>query len=310
MLKIPFSRRIIIAALCILGLLSPWLLLLFSQYNRIFWVLDLIAHWQWLYALGLLISTLWLIKKDKRYGFLLALSAMPWLSSSPALPTGESAKKLTIASTNVHVSTTDVTALHQWLSIQKPQVVIVLEVSIALGKELPSLKEYPYQVVEADDSPFGIALLSKLPLIKSNITAHDFGNPHIEADVSFEGKTISIYAFHPPPPLDIRFHQSRDEQLSALATKIHSRQLPAIIAGDFNATPWSSAFRSLSANNLKRANLAPTWPNWGYKILGIPIDHIVASPHWRLNTHQVGHAIGSDHFPIVATLSLIEKDAP
>ncbi len=296
--------------ICTLGLLSPWLLLLFSQYNRFFWALDLIAHWQWLYALGLLASTLFLLKKDKRYGLLLVFLAIPFLSSSPALPAGESAKTLTIASANVHVSTTDVTALRQWLSTQSPQVVVVLEVSNALGKTLPSLKDYPYQIVEAEDSPFGIALLSKLPVIKANVIAHDFGNPHIEADIEFEGKSISIYAFHPPPPLDVRFHQSRDEELSALASKIHSRQTPAIIAGDFNATPWSSAFRSLTANNLKRTNFAPTWPNWGYKVLGIPIDHIVASEHWRLTSHQVGSAIGSDHFPVVTTLALIEKDAP
>lgn len=294
--------------LCILGLLSPWLLPLFSQYNHIFWVLDLIAHWQWLYALGLFVSAFFLLKKDKRFGLLLAFLAMPYLSSSPALPMGESSKMLTIASANVHVSTTDVTALSQWLSDQKPQVVVVLEVSNALGQALSGLKDYPHQIIEAEDSPFGIALLSKLPIIKSETINNLDDIEHIEATIDFGGKPISIYAFHPMPPLSPHFHQSRDEQLKALGNKIHSQQSPAIIAGDFNATPWSSAFHSLSANNLKRCNLAPTWPNWGYKILGIPIDHIVASEHWLLNSPHVGSAIGSDHFPVVATLSLIEKN--
>lgn len=308
MLKIPLSRRVAIAAMCILGLLSPWFLNLFSQFNHAFWILDLIAHWQWLYLVGLMVTTLLLLKKTKRYGFLFVFFAIPFLSSRPSLPAGESAKKLTIASANVHVSTTDVTALRQWLSTQNPQVVVVLEVSNALGKTLPSLKDYPYQIVEADNSPFGIALLSKLPIIQSNTITNNDGIPHIEADVNFYGKSISVVAFHPMPPLNVYYHQSRDEQLKALASKIYDRQMPAIIAGDFNATPWSSAFRSLTAHNLKRTNLAPTWPNWGYKILGIPIDHIVASEHWLSTRHQVGNAIGSDHFPVIATLSLIEKD--
>jgi endonuclease/exonuclease/phosphatase (EEP) superfamily protein YafD len=310
LLKIPLSRRFTIVTLSILGLLSPWLAQLFNQYNRIFWVLDLVVHLQWLFALGLFVTVLLLINKDKRYAALLVFLAMPFLSSSPILPTGKSAKTLTIASANVHVSTTNVAQLREWLTTQNPQVVIVLEVSNALSKELPNLKEYPYQVIEADDSPFGIALLSKLPIIKSAAISNIEDIPHLEADLNFDGKPISIYAFHPMPPLSPHYHQSRDEQLFALATKINNRQLPAIIAGDFNATPWSSAFRSLSTLNLKRVNLAPTWPNWGYKIIGIPIDHIVASDQWRLSDSQVGKAIGSDHFPVIVKLSLIEKDSP
>ena len=293
-----------------IGLLSPYLAKLFSQYNQLFWLLDLVVHWQWLFALGVLFGVLLLLKKDKRYGVLLAFLAMPFLSSSPSLATGESTKILTVASANVHVSTTDVTQLREWLTVQNPQVVIVLEVSNALGKQLPDLKEYPYQVIEADDSPFGIALLSKLPILKSETINNLDGIANIEADVDFSGKPVSVYAFHPMPPLNAHYHQLRDDQLSALATKINNRQLPAIIAGDFNATPWSSAFRSLSSHNLKRVNLTPTWPNWGYKIIGIPIDHIVASDQWRLSDSQVGKAIGSDHFPVIAKLSLIEKDSP
>lgn len=273
-------------------------------------MLDLIAHWQWLYALGLLISVLLLIKKDKRFGVLLLFLAMPFLSASPSLPKGNGAKTLTVASSNVHLSTTDTTALHAWLTTKNPQIVIVLEVSHALGEQLASLKEYPFQVVNADNSPFGIALLSKFPILKSTTVNNNENIAHIEADINFEGKIISVYAFHPMPPLNSYYHQSRDAQLSVLAKKIQSRQLPAIIAGDFNATPWSSAFRSLTAFNLKRTNLAPTWPNLGYKIIGIPIDHIVASNHWRLTNHLVGQAIGSDHFPVITTLSLDEKSAP
>jgi endonuclease/exonuclease/phosphatase (EEP) superfamily protein YafD len=309
-LKIPLSRRVTVLTLSIIGLLSPWLAQLFSHYNRFFWAFDLVAHWQWLYAIGLFFCVFLLLKKDKKFGLLLIFFCLPFLSSSPSLATGNSAKTLTIASANVHVSTTNIAQLREWLATQNPQVVVLLEVSNVLGKQLASLKEYPYQIVEADDSPFGIALLSKLPFLKSKTINNLDGIVHIEADVDFGGKPISVYAFHPMPPLNPHYHQSRDEQLTAIATKIKARQLPAIIAGDFNATPWSSAFRSLSTHGLKRTNLSPTWPNWGYKIIGIPIDHIVASEQWRLSDSQVGKAIGSDHFPVIAKLLLIEKDSP
>jgi endonuclease/exonuclease/phosphatase (EEP) superfamily protein YafD len=310
LLKIPFSRRYTLTALFTLGLLSPLIAKLFSHYNRAFWALDLVAHWQWLYALGLIFGVLLLSMKDKRFAVLLVFLVIPFLSASPSLASGESAKTLSIASANVHVSTTDVTQLREWLAAQNPQVVVVLEVSTALGKQLPSLKEYPHQVVEAHDSPFGIALISKLPILKSEIINNIDDIARIEADIDFDGRLVSVYAFHPMPPLNPHYHQSRDAQLSALATKIQARQLPAIIAGDFNATPWSSAFRSLNNADIKRTNLSPTWPNWGNKIIGIPIDHIVASKQWRLIESQVGKAIGSDHFPVIAKLSLIEKDLP
>ena len=305
-----FPPSVIIATLSILGLLSPLIAPLFNQYNRTFWALDLIVHWQWLYAFGLIISIVLGSIKQKRFAVLSVLLAIPFLSASPSLPSGKSTKKLTIASANVHVSTTDIALLRAWFATQNAQIVVVLEVSKALSKQLPNLNEYPYQVIEASDSPFGIALLSKLPIAKHSTINHLDDITHIEADVDFAGQPISVYAFHPMPPLNPRYHESRDKQLSALAAKIHSRQLPAIIAGDFNATPWSSAFRRLNALNLKRINLTPTWPNWGYKIIGIPIEHIVASNHWRLISSQVGKAIGSDHFPVIAKLSLIKKDSP
>jgi len=305
MTLIPIRLRVFIASLSIIGLLSPWLLPLFNQYNRYFWLVDLIVHWQWLYVIGLAISALLLLSTDKRYALLLTFLALPWLSAATTLPSGSSSKKLTIASANVHVSTQKVTALKQWLALHNPQIVIVLEVSNALKKELAALEQYPYQIVEASDSPFGIALLSTLPILKSEIIYTENDTVHIDADVNFYSKPISIYAFHPMPPLSPHFHQSRDEQLSIIATKIQARKLPAVIAGDFNATPWSSAFGAVTASHLKHTNIFPTWPDWGAKIIGIPIDHIVATHDWLLTSHEVGEAIGSDHFPVIATLSLI-----
>jgi endonuclease/exonuclease/phosphatase (EEP) superfamily protein YafD len=309
-LKLSFSFLATIVSLCLFGLLSPWLAHFFGEYNQLFWLHDLLVHWQWLYALGLIFGVLLLSIKDKRFAVLLVFLAIPFLSASPSLASGESAKTLIIASANVHVSTKDITQLREWLAAQNPQVVVLLEVSTELGKQLPSLEEYPHQIVEAHDSPFGIALLSQLPILKSEIINNMDDIAHIEADIDFDGKPISVYAFHPMPPIDADYHQSRNAQLSAMATKIQTRKIPAIIAGDFNATPWSSAFRSLNKAGLKRTNLSPTWPNWGYKIIGIPIDHIVASKQWRLNDSQVGKSIGSDHFPVIAKLSLIEKDSP
>jgi endonuclease/exonuclease/phosphatase (EEP) superfamily protein YafD len=76
--------------------------------------------------------------------------------------------------------------------------------------------------------------------------------------------------------------------------------MPLIVAGDLNATPWSSAFAVAARHGLDRASgLAPTWPR---RHVGIPIDHVLADTHWRRGEAQRGPDIGSDHLPVRVAL--------
>ena len=83
---------------------------------------------------------------------------------------------------------------------------------------------------------------------------------------------------------------------------------PCIVAGDFNATPWSLPFRTLVARSglvdtaLGRGVQA-TW-NARYPAPRIPIDHILAPSGTRVVRRVVGPDIGSDHFPVEAELIL------
>jgi len=88
---------------------------------------------------------------------------------------------------------------------------------------------------------------------------------------------------------------------------------PVVLAGDFNATPWSRAYRQLSAQlsdaraiALSRAGLA-TFPS-RYPMLRL--DHVFVGPGLRVDRVAVlrdGAArCASDHLPLLATLDLIE----
>jgi endonuclease/exonuclease/phosphatase (EEP) superfamily protein YafD len=83
------------------------------------------------------------------------------------------------------------------------------------------------------------------------------------------------------------------------------------MAGDFNASPWSHAFSGPARAGFHRAaGLLPgTWPG-GVHWAGIPIDQVLASPHWTLISSRVGPDIGSDHRPMITTLGLTEKPKP
>jgi endonuclease/exonuclease/phosphatase (EEP) superfamily protein YafD len=77
------------------------------------------------------------------------------------------------------------------------------------------------------------------------------------------------------------------------------------VVGDLNATPWSSAFAGLAECGLRRAgSLRPTWPSLGGGWIGIPIDHVLASRHWRVRDAGLGPGLGSDHRPLLARLVL------
>jgi len=89
-----------------------------------------------------------------------------------------------------------------------------------------------------------------------------------------------------------------------------------IMAGDFNATLDHFAGRAdtegAALGACRDAALAAgsaavgTWPAWAPTLLGSPIDHVLATANWQVDAMSVIHtedAAGSDHRPIVATLS-------
>jgi endonuclease/exonuclease/phosphatase (EEP) superfamily protein YafD len=79
-----------------------------------------------------------------------------------------------------------------------------------------------------------------------------------------------------------------------------------IVAGDFNATPWSFALRRLDQEiGLERRDRAMfSWPALDAPIAFLPIDHVYAGEAWRTVAIQRGPRLSSDHYPLVVTLAL------
>ena len=98
--------------------------------------------------------------------------------------------------------------------------------------------------------------------------------------------------------------RARDAVLHASGHWSAAQTVPHFIIGDFNATPWSTAFRDMqSAGGLVNSQVgfghSPTWPAG----LGmIPIDHLLHSDSLITVDRQIGKARGSDHKPLIVTL--------
>lgn len=308
-LKIPTMSRLhgylwLLAPACLLGLLLPLLgNTLGEPPGTLPWLLDLASHWQWLFLAGLALVALLGVWRDRRWLLPLLATPLPWLSTAPELPTGTGSTELRVASANVHLSSTDIAPLAAWLARAQPDLLVLLEVSPSYAKALEQLPGYPYRLFHADSSPFGIALLSRLPLSRSVVAEDDQGIAHLRAQLRLNGCGFGMTAFHPMPPLSPDFHARRDKRLRELL-EVSGKQ-PTLLAGDLNATPWSTAFAGLDARGWRRASgLAPTWPSLGAGIIGIPIDHVLATRHWRLLAQERGPQIGSDHLPVLVRLAL------
>jgi endonuclease/exonuclease/phosphatase (EEP) superfamily protein YafD len=305
-------RARIITVLCALGLLLPWITrALAGQDHRVAWALDLAAHWQWLYAAGLLLGSLVAARSWRRWLLALVLLPLPWWSAAPRLP--EAAKDagpvLTIASANVQVGHRDATAVVDWLATTDADVVVLVEVSPVHAAALTALPGYPHRHVVAADDPFGIAVLSRHPMQAVTMRDHD-GIARIESRIAFAGTCTDLVALHPMPPLSPHFHAARDALLKEIADRDRTDERPMLVVGDLNATPWSSAFAGLDHAGLRRSSdLRPTWPSAGRGWIGIPIDHVLASPHWARLSSAAGPDLASDHRPLLTSVALVQRGA-
>jgi endonuclease/exonuclease/phosphatase (EEP) superfamily protein YafD len=134
------------------------------------------------------------------------------------------------------------------------------------------------------------------------------GYEALEAILNVNGSPLRIIGVHPFPPSRSDLAQIRDQQYLELIAKINSDKIPTAVVGDFNSSPWSPKFKELLAEtNLKDAALGfgivNTW-NVNIPFLKIPIDHVLVSPEVGVSYFGRTSELGSDHYPIVASLRL------
>lgn len=301
-----------IALISLVGLLLPVVSGYFAgSEGFLIWLIDLAAHWQWLFLMGLVIAGVFSTYRNWRWGALLLAVPAPYLTASEQAPEVEPEDSIfTVASANVSLSNRDPRPLVEWLSDERMDVVALFEVSPDYSAHLGVVPGFAFQKVVPSHGPFGIGLLSRHPMMDVKVVHDADGIAHIEAEIDWQGHLLKVIAFHPMPPLEPRYQVERDSKLRSLAKAAIDEGHPAILAGDINATPWSSAFSGLADHGLRRATgLAPSWPTELQGFMGIPIDHVLVTPRWAVVQSEIGPELGSDHFPVIARLVLRSRTA-
>ncbi|HSG96880.1 MAG TPA: endonuclease/exonuclease/phosphatase family protein [Woeseiaceae bacterium] len=236
-----------------------------------------------------------------------ALPVVPWYSDDPVDHDGT---EYTVVLANVHSGNDDYEKLFNLVAVEEPDVLVLLEVSPRWAQQLVRLEaDYPERVVEAREGNFGIAMFSKLPMASAaTIDSAPLDYPTIVAAIEFGDATVHVIGTHPMIPLGRAFYDARNTQLDGIARLLQHADGPRLLVGDLNLTMWDvnyAAFENRTwLRNVRRGfGVKPTWPTF-LPVAMIPIDHVLVSEEFGVRAVRTGARIGSDHLPLVVTLTL------
>jgi endonuclease/exonuclease/phosphatase (EEP) superfamily protein YafD len=218
---------------------------------------------------------------------------------------------LKLISANVLTSNPDAQALLDWVRQEDPDLLMLLEVNATwLEKLAPLQTQFPYREDHPRGDNFGISLWSRIPMEANSDWIGEAQIPSIHA--TFQGEhPFALFAVHPLPPMNRAMVNSRNRQLHALGELVMASELPVLVAGDMNTTPWSlslSEFKAQTNLHPARTSWVSTWPV-AMPFLGIQIDHVLVSESIGVVSCERGPDIGSDHWPLL-TRFRVEEQSP
>lgn len=155
---------------------------------------------------------------------------------------------------------------------------------------------------------YGIGLLSRIPAHEMQTVP--LPNPkNAEARVMLKG-TFLIDGKQPfvfaATHLDFTDLNTTEQQARYLLPVLTAGGIPAIVGGDFNATPADAAIRFMAGNCSTLSGVNPTFPS---DVPRQKIDHLFGYPAEAFileETHEgpAGKDAPSDHLPIISTVIL------
>jgi endonuclease/exonuclease/phosphatase family metal-dependent hydrolase len=261
------------------------------------------------------------------------------LRRGPAEPPPRPAVRLRVVTYNVHGcrgmdGVYSVERISRVISRLAPDLVCLQELDLERarsghldqGMEIARRLEtdhFSHAVREADDGPFGNAVLGSLPVrlvatgplpaIRSRLRLEPRGVLWVEVDL--HGTKVQVFNTH----LSIVGRERRlqvEELLSERWLGHPDCTGPVVLAGDLNTATDSWVCRRLGERLINVADLIEgseqpdgrPLPTWSGRIPVRRIDHVFASGHFRVERCRVPRSrltrVASDHLPLVVDLEL------
>ncbi|MEZ6130067.1 MAG: endonuclease/exonuclease/phosphatase family protein [Planctomycetaceae bacterium] len=296
---------------------------------RYWWFADLLANLrvQAVMGLGIVSVAAWMQRHWRLLALLCLAAAFHAVYFLPAFeppslsteaPVITVAPTITVMTANVNTVNRRYVAIENELTHSGADVIAVIELSPELHEHLSFDFQalYPFSFVDPQgEGNFGIGLYSRLPLEQATIEYYnELSISSISAELQVHGQRLRIIATHPLPPMSSRAYESRNQHLRRLADAVRQSRndqpdVPVIVMGDLNLTPWSPVFADFeTSTDLKSAyrgqGLTPTWYRFSGFPFGLILDHVLATPDVQCSEYKVGSDIGSDHRCVTARFNL------
>ncbi|MFN8391373.1 MAG: endonuclease/exonuclease/phosphatase family protein [Bdellovibrionota bacterium] len=283
--------------------------------------LDLLSHFRSQYALAGLICAVAAGLSRRPYVLIAGLACLlvngvqlaPFLSIRGAAARGNAESKRIIFA-NVDIRNRQFDRLVTLSGALAPDVAVFTEVDAEWAQHLSALTErLPHVLSEPRADKFGMMLLSHVPILKQNvIELPGVLIPSVIFDVTVsepEGP-LRVIAAHSPAPVNQPGYDNRNKMLKRISDMIPESDLPTVVVGDLNITPWSPVFSEfLSTSSLQNARagrgILPTWPRNVLPLM-IPIDHCLTTPSIRIEDMTTTPEFGSDHLGVVCDIEQTE----
>jgi endonuclease/exonuclease/phosphatase (EEP) superfamily protein YafD len=219
---------------------------------------------------------------------------------------------LTLMTYNVEYNNPDRAATLDAIAAADPDVVLLQEITRDWQHDLVARlgKRYPHRVFRLHaNGGSGMAVLSKRAIAAEQVIASPvfaFAQ-RLEIDTPFG--TVQILNVHLWPAIDhgswVRGYFTtpplRRREIELYWKKLR-RDLPTIVAGDFNEEPQGGVLAFLGQHGLAR--VVPDGPRtWHYQnLLALDIDHVAVDGALAGRDAHVLDAGTSDHRPVVVTI--------
>jgi len=237
------------------------------------------------------------------------------------------AKRLRVMTYNIHAAKgvdrkIDLVRISEVIRTYDPDIVALQEVDVGRPRsgEVDQAGELASSLgmtavfapcIDDESGSYGIATLTRLPGREARqpplpLVGHRRSQPRcaLVTRHTWDDGEVEVINTH----LSILFRE-RPGQVAAIAAEMLGEAL--VIAGDFNCTPFSPAYKALKRRGMRSATrFARTWPS---PAPVVPIDHIffrgrldvVSSGAWTEGPARRA----SDHLPVVAELQHLEVEA-
>lgn len=274
---------------------------------------DSVAHFRFhLTVVVLLMAVLLAIARDWRAaGLALVVCLAGTAGMAPAFPApgiavDGGAPAITVVQLNLSFRNATPEAVAEFIRGEQADIVTLQEVTGKTRRVIDILAaDFPFRVVCATGRVGGQAVLSRLPKAPGVAQGCIAGEGMAWMRVMAGGRPLSIASLH----LHWPYPFGQGSQIDRLESPLRDLPRPALLAGDFNAAPWSHAVGRIAqatdtavAGGL-RFSFDIRINDWTPPI-AVPIDHILLPEALAPLDLRLGPGPGSDHKSIIARLAL------